>query len=266
MKVPACIVLLFSAALFLFPFAALGESDVDDVLSQDRTVGEDENRRYFLIGDAEAEPPEGGFGLIVIMPGGDGGAGFHPFVKRIYKYAVPEGYLVVQPVAVKWDDQQRIIWPTARNQVKGMRFSTEQLIADILKDVDGAATINPAKRFCMAWSSSGPPTYAMALQKEPLFTGFYIAMSVFKPDQLPPLNRAKGLPFYIEHSPDDAVCPFRMAEDARDRLVGAGANVSFTTYEGGHGWKGALWERIGTGLAWLDEQAEVSEEDDPPSP
>ena len=52
MKVPVCIVLFFSAALFVFPLTVLGESDVDDVLSQDRTVGEDENKRYFLIGDA----------------------------------------------------------------------------------------------------------------------------------------------------------------------------------------------------------------------
>ena len=58
----------------------------------------------------------------MVLPGGDGSADFHPFVKRIFKNAVPEGYVLAQPIAVKWSDKQEIVWPTAKNRVEKMKF------------------------------------------------------------------------------------------------------------------------------------------------
>ena len=40
-------------------------------------------------------------------------------------------------------------------------------------------------------------------------------MSVFKPDQLPPLANAEGRAYFILHSPDDFI-PIRMTHEARD--------------------------------------------------
>ena len=264
MNQPAKAVLLVLVLFVSAPVSSsFGESDIEDVPSQKRTVGDDENKRYFLIGDPAAEPPEDGLGLIVVMPGGDGGEGFHPFVKRIYNHAAPDGYLIAQPVAFKWSDKQQVVWPTARDRVRGMRFPTERFVADVVKDVEKLTEINPDKRLCLVWSSSGPAAYAIALQKTQPFAGFYIAMSVFKPNRLPALNRAEGLAFHIEHSPDDRVCPFRMAEQARDLLTDAGADVNFVTYDGGHGWQGAVWQRMSKGLAWLDERAAESQDTEP---
>ncbi len=117
------------------PLAA--QDDVADVPSQDLHALKDENKRFFLIGPREGEkPPKAGFGLVIVMPGGPGTAEFHPFVKRIYKHAVPKGYLVAQPVSVKWTDTQSIVWPTKKNRVEGMKFSTEEFVEAVIDETE----------------------------------------------------------------------------------------------------------------------------------
>src|SRR5262249_31103309 len=83
-------------------------------------------------------------------------------------------------------------------------------------------------------------------------TGSFIAMSVFKPDLLPPLEKAQGHAYFLYHSPDDRVCPYRMAEQAARDLEKGGATVKLTTYEGGHGWRGNLYDDIRAGGEWLE--------------
>jgi predicted esterase len=228
------------------------QEDVADITSQDLRVGKDENKRYFLIEPPKrAAAPKKGYGLLVVLPGGTGSADFHPFIKRIYKYAVPAGYVLAQPVAVKWTREQELVWPTDKNRVAGMKFSTEEFVAAVIKDVSGKYKLDPARVFTLTWSSSGPAAYAVSLSN-PKVTGSFIAMSVFKPDLLPPLKKAKGHAYFLYHSPDDRVCPFRMAEQAARELKKSGARVKLATYEGGHGWRGALYEQIREGVAWLE--------------
>ena len=76
-------------------------------------------------------------------------------------------------------------------------------------------------------------------------------MSVFKPNELPPLENAKGRLFAIQHSPEDRICPFRMAKEAEERLTEHGATVKFMEYPGGHGWSGNVYGRIRENLDWL---------------
>jgi predicted esterase len=226
--------------------------DVADVPSQDVFAGKDKQKRYFLIGAAkDARAPKDGYGLVVILPGGAGGADFHPFVKRIYKNALPEGYLVAQPVALKWADEQVIVWPTAKSKVEGMKFSTEEFIDAVIDDVADRHKVDRGRVFTLTWSSSGPAAYAASLTSKKV-TGSFIAMSVFKPDQLPDLAAAKGRGYYLYHSPDDRVCPYRMAEQAEKDLKKAGAEVKLVTYDGGHGWRGPLYDDIRDGIKWLE--------------
>jgi predicted esterase len=228
------------------------QEDVADVVSQDLRAGKDEHKRYFLI-----QPPKGvkepkkGYGLLVVLPGGDGSAVFHPFVKRIYKNAVPEGYVLAQPVAVPWTAKQEIVWPTDKNRVAGMKFSTEEFVDAVIKDVAGKYNLDPERVFTLTWSSSGPAAYAASLSSKQI-TGSFIAMSVFKPDLLPPLEKAKGQAYFLYHSPEDRTCPFRMAEQAAKQLKQSGATVKLATYEGGHGWRGALYDNIREGVDWLE--------------
>jgi predicted esterase len=247
--------LLVVVVLGVAPVQAVDDDDVKDVPSQDLLVGKDENKRYFLIGPPkEAKVPAGGFGLIVLLPGGPGSADFHPFVKRIYKNSVPEGYVLAQPVAVKWTPKQEIVWPTAKAKVDGAKFTTEEFVDLVIEDVRAKHSVDPKKVFTLSWSSSGPAAYPVSLTN-PKVRGSFVAMSVFRPDDLPALDRSKGHAYYLYHSPDDRVCPYRMAEKAEKDLTKAGAVVTLKTYDGGHGWRGPLYDDIRDGIEWLEKNA-----------
>ena len=231
------------------------QKDIADIPVKDLHVGDNKNMRYFLIGPRkEAEAPESGYKLVVVMPGGDGSADFNPFIRRMFKYAMNNDYLVVQPVAFKWKPNQQIVWPTRKNKVDGQKFATEDFVEAIIRDVEAKYKVDKKAVYTLTWSSSGPAAYAIALAKDTPVTGSYIAMSVFHPDSLPPLAAARGRAFYIEHSPEDQVCPFDQAKQAEESLKKEGANVQFNTYEGGHGWHGDIFTNIHNGVKWLEEQ------------
>lgn len=232
---------------------AAAQDDVAGVQSKELRAGKDENKRYFLIEPDTTSPkaPAEGYGLLVVLAGGDGSADFHPFVKRIYANAVPQGYLLAQPVAVKWSEDQQIVWPTTKNPTEGMKFSTEEFVESVIADVARQHPLNPQHVFTLTWSSSGPAAYAVSLTSKRV-TGSLVAMSVFKPDFLPPLAGAKGHGYFVYHSPEDRVCPFRMAEQAVKDLKEHGALVKLTTYQGGHGWRGNLYDDIRQGIEWLE--------------
>ncbi len=229
--------------------------DIDNVKSQDLIANKDANMKYSLIlPSGKTDAPASGYGLILVMAGGDGGADFQPFIKRIYQNAVPAGFIVVHVISKKWSPTQQIVWPTTKNKVPGMKFTTEEFLDAVIKDVGSKHKLNKDKVFTLSWSSSGPAAYSAALTS-PNITGSFVAMSVFNPKFLPEMNKAKGKAFYLYHSPDDRMCPYRMAEQAGKELTAAGASVELKTYEGGHGWKGNLYDDIRIGLEWLDKQA-----------
>jgi len=224
---------------------------------QDLHAGGDGMKRYFLIeGGHAASAPAVGYGLLIVLPGGDGSADFHPFVRRIHQYALDERWLTVQLVAPKWDEDQarRVVWPTAGLRYAAAKFTTEEFVRAVIADVQAKTKVNPKRVFLFGWSSGGPPSYAAALDKESAVAGAFIAMSVFKPQQLPTLEDAKGKAFYLLQSPDDRVTPFRFAEAAEKALKGADARVRLERYDGGHGWRGNVWDLIGNGIQWLDER------------
>jgi predicted esterase len=234
--------------------------DVADIPSQEFQAAGDANKRFLLIGPKKkTKPPAEGFGLFLIMPGGDGSADFHPFVKRIYKYALSDRYLAAQPIAVQWAPDQQIVWPTKTNPVAGMKFSTEEFIDAVIEDVAKKQNLDRKRVFSFSWSSSGPAAYAASLQNKRSVMGSFIAMSVFKPEFLPPLKEAKGHAYYLYHSQQDRACPFRMAEQAKLSLAENGAKVHLETYQGGHGWRGNVYGDIRNGVDWLEKsQQEAS--------
>jgi len=232
----------------------LGQEDVADIPSKKLSAGGDANKSYFLIGPGgDQKQPDEGYKLLVVLPGGDGSEAFHPFVKRMYKHGVPAGYLAAQLVAVKWTPQQQIVWPHKANKVTRMKFGTEAFVEAVVADISKQHKINPGHIFTLSWSSSGPAAYATSLQQKTAITGSYVAMSVYNRKYLPSLSRARGHAYYIEHSPDDKVCPFWMAEKAKKELAAAKAKVAFSKYDGGHGWRGNVYGRIQKAIAWLEE-------------
>ena len=159
-----------------------------------------------------------------------------------------------------WTEKQEIVWPTEKNRVQGMKFSTEEFVSAVIKDVAGKHKLDPRHLFTLSWSSSGPAAYAISLTNKKV-TGSFIAMSVFKPELLPPLTKSKGHAYFLYHSPDDRICPFRMAEKAQETLDKEGAKVKLMTYDGGHGWRAGLYDHMREGLEWLEKNhAETAKE------
>jgi predicted esterase len=229
--------------------------DIIDVPAERFHVEENTKMRYFLIGVDKNKPvPDSGYNLLIVMPGGDGSAEFHPFIRRIWKFAVcNSNFIVAQPIAVVWNSNQRIVWLKEKDKFEGQEFSTETFIESIINDVSKRVKIDPKHINTLSWSSSGMAAYAISLQEKTAVTGSYIAMSVFKPNQLPPLENAKGRLFVIQHSPDDRVCPFRMAKDAEQQLTEHGAKVKFTESSNGHGWSGNVFRLIRENINWLQQ-------------
>ncbi len=228
-----------------------------EVPSERLRADNDSRKTYFLIGPYKEAPcPKGGYRLLVVLPGGDGSADFNPFCKRIYKYALHFDYIVAQLVAPKWleDQFESVVWPTKKLPWPKAKFTTEEFIGAVIAEVKKRYPLDSRYIFALGWSSGGPPVYSMALQEKSPLRGAFVAMSVFKPDQLPPLENAKGRAFYILHSPQDWI-PIRMAEQAAKQLSEHGAQVKLATYEGGHGWKGDVFGTIRAGIQWLEEQS-----------
>lgn len=250
---------ILALGLLLAPLATLTSADepaddVADVKSQDLRAGGDEHKRYFLIGAPEgnAKAPAEGYGLVLVMPGGDGSADFQPFVKRIHKNVLAaEKYITAELVSKKWTADQQIIWPTAKSKVAEMKFTTEELVETVAEDVARRHKLNPRRIFTLSWSSGGPAAYAVSLRPKRIVAGSFIAMSVFYPEGLV-LSKAKGHRYYLYHSPDDKVCAFNMAEKARDELRKQGAATELRTYDGGHGWFGDTFGELKTGFRWLE--------------
>ncbi len=252
-----CVHLLSATWVLGWVGLALAQQDVADIPSQQFSVAGDPNLGYFLIGPTAKEMPPEGYGLAVVLPGGDGKADSLAFVKRVYKYSLGGKYLVAQPIAVKWSPQQALVWPTQSDGLPYVKCTTEQFVAQIIKAVRGEYQINPQRIFMMGWSSSGPAGYAISLQKDSPVVGSYIIMSAFKPEKLGPLTEAHGCAYFIEHSPQDKVCPFAMAQEAVRQLTAAGAKVKFNQYVGGHAWRGDVYPRIGAAIQWLEKNAQA---------
>ena len=71
-----------------------------ELSSESRFADADKNMLYHLIGaESSGVPPESGYHLLLVMPGGDGGPDFHSFVRRIHENALSNKFLVAQLIA-----------------------------------------------------------------------------------------------------------------------------------------------------------------------
>lgn len=195
--------------------------------------------------------PSEGAGLLLVLPGQTGSADFRPFVKRIVKNAVPADFVTAQLVAPKWEENPKIVWPTAGSPVARAEFTTEQFALAVIAEVSKLRKIDPKRILTLSWSSGGPAAYALALQQKSPIAGSFIAMSVYHPNVLPPRKNAKGKSFYLFHSPEDKMCKYSFSEAAEKDLTAAGARVKLQSFEGGHAWTGPVYPNIRAGFDWL---------------
>jgi serine/threonine protein kinase/predicted esterase len=230
--------------------------DIDSVPSQLISMDDSNRMQYFLIGEGIDQIPLEKRKLVVVLPGGDGGKSFEPFVRRIWKFSLDKTWMIAQPIAPRWFPDQAIVWPTTRDvstdySGRDVGFSTETFIDRVIEDVCSKAEVPQANRIVLGWSSSGPAVYSHSLTEGSKAMRTYVSMSVFIPERIPKIGRLSSARYVVDHSREDQVCAYRYAQQARSLLEAAGASVKAVDYRGGHGWHDAPFERLRTGLFWL---------------
>ncbi|MCC7066162.1 MAG: carbohydrate binding domain-containing protein [Planctomycetes bacterium] len=206
---------------------------------------------YFVIPAREKLPEGKAYSLLVVLPGGTGTRDFLPFVENGILGEAPADCVGVLVTAVKWQEDQRIVWPTAASKVAGMQYTTEDYVRAVVAAVEKELPIDPKRRAVLAWSSSGPGVYPLLVAKDGPFSHAYVAMSIWPGKVLGDLAAVKGRRIQLDQSPDDKVTQFSHAQKAYEALTKAGALVQVASYTGGHGWLDAPLPRLRKGLEWL---------------
>lgn len=213
-------------------------------------------KRYFVIRHriAPAEAPQE-FALLVVLPGGAGGADFLPFCANVITaQGTPKDFIVAELVAPVWgkQDESSVIWSSKAFPCKDARFSSETFLGEVIDDVSKLYKIHDGWVFTLGWSSSGHVLYSSSFEN-PKICGSFVAMSRFQPAWFARPDNVKGKRYYFWHSPDDTVCPYSEAEFAASFLAERGAATVLKSYKGGHGWRPFTFycDRIKEGLEWF---------------
>ncbi|TVQ54426.1 MAG: hypothetical protein EA377_05545, partial [Phycisphaerales bacterium] len=241
-----CMMLLIAA--LAAPSSPAATHD-DDAIDQDQksahgeklhVAAGHEQMRYLQHGPGEdVEPPDDGFKLLLVLPGGDGGGDFAPFLSRVHSHSLDDTWILAQMIAPVWSEDQpnQIVWPTSFLRWPTMEFTTEAFIDAVVADVQQRHAVDQQHIYALGWSSGGPPVYAAAMREETALRGAFVAMSIFREHQCPPAKHARERSFYLLHSPDDFIA-MDFPHEAKRVLREAGARVTLVEYEGGHGWRG----------------------------
>ncbi len=166
-------------------------------------------------------------GLIVVLTSDGDAASAAGFWYDAASHGLDKQYYIAVVVAPKWTESQQLVWLTGQDlkSQKDAKFSTETLVADVVKDVEGSKKIDPKRVFLHGIGSGGSAVYAASLEPDSPFHGFYVLSATFKSTGLPPLDHATGRRFLIQNTRDDHVHPFWTAEAAQKMLVQKGAVV-----------------------------------------
>ncbi|MCA8953373.1 MAG: carbohydrate binding domain-containing protein [Planctomycetes bacterium] len=208
------------------------------------------NAPFFVIPPRDAEAAK--LALLVVMPGGPGTRDFLPWVENGIFSAAPDDCVGLMMTATKWRGDQRIVWPSAKAKVRGMRYTTEShVLAAIASVRQRFPQIDDDRIALLAWSSSGPVAYGLLSDGKAPFGRGYVAMSVWRDLSKAELAATEDRRFVLEQSPEDTTTTFPHVRQAFAALTGAGAIVRLSTYRGGHGWHDSPIPRLRQNLAWL---------------
>ena len=195
-------------------------------------------------------------GLLVVLSAGDGnGANAVTLWQDIADTVFKGRYLIALPVAPRWNGDQKIAWLTAENKkdVKQAKFTTEALVADIVKDVVGTYALDSAHVFLHGTADSGPAVYAASLEPSTPFKGFYLLASPFKSAGLS-LKQAKGRRYLLQNSKEDKTVPYLMVAAGQKILTDNGASVKLLGYhgEGGYRFAEGREKAMNDAMNWLE--------------
>lgn len=214
----------------------------------EQTLPKYESSPYFVVPARKAAKKQG---LLVVMPGGPGTRDFLPWVENGILGAAPDDCVGVMVTATKWRKDQKVIWPTRTDKVRGMRYTTEDYVRAVVAAVAKSHDIAPDRIGLLSWSSSGPASYLLLADKKSPFGRGYVAMSVWRALPKKVIKATKGRRIVLDQSPDDETTTFPHVRRAFDALDEAGAEVMLSTYDGGHGWQDGPIPRLRRNLKWL---------------
>lgn len=235
------------------PSVAADDPDfVDDKWSVAVTLDHPNQRYFFFPPRSDFGSENSGHALVVVLPGGNGGASQRPYYGGIYLNSMPVDFVMAQLVSFKWESKQRIVWPTSRISDVAVDFTTSEFIAAVIDDVRGRVRVDPKRIFLMGASSSGGAVYTAALSNADV-AGSVVTASVFREHQLPPMSGAMGKRFFLLQSPTDEITPFSYAQVAAEALSAHGATVLLYEYPGGHSppWPNGFSGIYGHAFHWL---------------
>lgn len=232
-------------------------------------IADDEQRSYWLITPAVGRAryhnfnPVGDWmprslqpGLIVALGAEGSGQDALDFWTNAEDKVFHGRYLIAVPVAPSWSRETPTPWLTRSNlrSIPQATFATEDFLTDIVKDVCSSHALNPDHIYLHGVGISGPIVYTCSLDVQTPFKGFYILSSAFRSLQLPPLTRAHGRRYLIQHSAEDKNSPLWMAQAAQKLLTEKGATVKLDTLHAGHGYStpDALWKHVQSAITWLE--------------
>lgn len=246
------------------PFAPQA-SDIADIPAFDLRAEGDHDKRYLLLGTglqsatpsgqiATTTPPPGGFKLLLVLPGGDGSADYNAFVRRVAKRVLGSDYVVAQPVAKAWSAQQskQIVWPTRTHPWPGMRWTTEDFAAAVIRDTARRLPINPSQVYVLGWASGGPAAYAIAADKQVPVRGAFLALSVYPRNDVSDVSGTKNRRIFLLHPTQAPVAPLADARRAAAELNAAGAVAELVPYAGGYGLPRGLYDHLNRGVRFLE--------------
>ncbi len=244
------------AANFILGSPARAQDLDPSVTAEERMVGKDPKKRYFLIHHqtpASETPKE--YALLLVLPGGSGGADFLPFCANVITaQGTPKDFIVAELVAPVWgkQDASSTVWPSKSFPVKDAKFNTEAFVDAVIGDVGKSYKIHDGWVFTLGWSSSGHVLFNTSFEN-PKIRGSFVAMSRFQPLWFAHPRNAKGKRYYFWHSPEDAVCPYAESEFAAAFLTKLGASTVLRSYKGGHGWAPFTFfaDRMKEGMEWF---------------
>jgi len=223
--------------------------DVKDITDQSFLVGGDQMKRYIVSGKIDSSKTQD---LLIVMPGGEGSIDFHPFVKRVFKHELNDNWILAQPVAPKWtNDENRVVWPSVNSPYEPAKFMMEDFLDGMIDELGTKGHAKIGKIYMLCWSSSGPSVYSYLANGKHEIEGAFIAMSIFNQGLIKGAKDLHVKRVFLLHSPDDALIPIVQAEEGRDELTRLGISVKMETYPGGHGWRGSVWELMDKGFAFL---------------
>jgi predicted esterase len=239
----------------LAPAAAQGKPAAKEKPLPERTTRHElsplPQSRYYLTQPERDVAPGRALGLLVVLPGGNGGDDFVSFVAGSLAECAPTAFLCAMLTAPKWSPDQKIVWPTAAAPEAGMQYSTEDYVHAVIEDVGKRHKIDAQKVVLLGWSSSGPALHELLASGHSPAQRAYVAMSVWKAKDAAAVAATKGMRVVLDQSRDDKVTPFPHAEQALQMLTAAGATVRLMAHKGEHGWTDAPLPRVREGLRWL---------------